>query len=254
MVRGRPKLWPFEASLTPGLDLGDLGDLGFTNSFNCKVLGLTHNPQVNLSKSLVSSTRFNVQLNLALDYWTTSQPCHLKFGPKPNPNIQLTPTLVIRVAANGNRVQILMLSSTEFRAAMQPDAELEPAPGESPALSSKTARSLKFSTESNERPSRPQGGARPLGEAELTAGRASAEPHQSPDWYLIWLGSDQAKTFSPTISALIHDNLPPTQYTLWDSKEQEIKHLLFDVVRDAGSSSAGFGKPRSIGDCTMMGT
>ncbi|KAJ7039067.1 hypothetical protein C8F04DRAFT_316540 [Mycena alexandri] len=43
---------------------------------------------------------------------------------------------------------------------------------------------------------------------------------QSPDWYLIWMGSDQAKTFGPTISALIHDNLPPTQYTLWDSKER----------------------------------
>ncbi|KAJ7684346.1 hypothetical protein DFH06DRAFT_1462695 [Mycena polygramma] len=43
---------------------------------------------------------------------------------------------------------------------------------------------------------------------------------QSPNWYLIWIGSDQAKTFGPTISALIHDNLPPTQYTLWDSKER----------------------------------
>ncbi|KAJ6611278.1 hypothetical protein B0H10DRAFT_1809850 [Mycena sp. CBHHK59/15] len=42
---------------------------------------------------------------------------------------------------------------------------------------------------------------------------------QSPDWYLIWMGSDQAKTFGPTISALIR-TLPPEQYTLWDSKER----------------------------------
>ncbi|KAJ7039084.1 hypothetical protein C8F04DRAFT_950387 [Mycena alexandri] len=50
---------------------------------------------------------------------------------------------------------------------------------------------------------------------------------QSPDWYLIWMamGSDQAKTFGPTISALIHDNLPPTQYTLWDSKERGLIFL-----------------------------
>ncbi|KAJ7736857.1 hypothetical protein B0H16DRAFT_1762966 [Mycena metata] len=43
---------------------------------------------------------------------------------------------------------------------------------------------------------------------------------QSPDWHLIWIGSDQAKNFGPTIFALLHDNLPPTQYTLWDSKKR----------------------------------
>ncbi|KAJ7077609.1 hypothetical protein C8R44DRAFT_896208 [Mycena epipterygia] len=39
---------------------------------------------------------------------------------------------------------------------------------------------------------------------------------QSQNWYLIWIGSDQEKTFGPTISALIHENLRPDQYTLWD--------------------------------------
>ncbi|KAF7362686.1 hypothetical protein MVEN_00617900 [Mycena venus] len=42
---------------------------------------------------------------------------------------------------------------------------------------------------------------------------------QSPDWYLIWMGSNQEKTFGKTISALIA-SLPPSQYTLWDSKER----------------------------------
>jgi len=41
---------------------------------------------------------------------------------------------------------------------------------------------------------------------------------QSPDWYLIWIGSDQEKTFGPTISNLIYKNLDPSRVTLWDSK------------------------------------
>ncbi|KAJ7125077.1 hypothetical protein C8R44DRAFT_130904 [Mycena epipterygia] len=62
---------------------------------------------------------------------------------------------------------------------------------------------------------------------------------QSPDWYLIWIGSDQAKTFGPTISALIHDNLPPDQYTLWDSKERggrpDVMKLLKEVYVSWGA-------------------
>jgi hypothetical protein len=37
---------------------------------------------------------------------------------------------------------------------------------------------------------------------------------QSPDWYLIWIGSDQEKTFGPTISKLIHDNIGPERLCL----------------------------------------
>ncbi|KAJ7209717.1 hypothetical protein GGX14DRAFT_631699 [Mycena pura] len=62
---------------------------------------------------------------------------------------------------------------------------------------------------------------------------------QSPDWYLIWIGSDQAKTFGPTISALIHDNLPAEQYTLWDSKERggrpDVMKLLKEVYVSWGA-------------------
>ncbi|KAF9073580.1 hypothetical protein BDP27DRAFT_1215721 [Rhodocollybia butyracea] len=42
---------------------------------------------------------------------------------------------------------------------------------------------------------------------------------QSPDWYLIWIGSDQEKTFGSTISGLIHNNLEG-RVTLWDSRKQ----------------------------------
>ncbi|KAJ7846257.1 hypothetical protein B0H14DRAFT_3086316 [Mycena olivaceomarginata] len=54
----------------------------------------------------------------------------------------------------------------------------------------------------------------------------------SPDWYLIWIGSDQAKTFGPTISALIHNNLPPTQYTLWDSKERGCRPDIMKLIKE----------------------
>jgi len=41
---------------------------------------------------------------------------------------------------------------------------------------------------------------------------------QSPHWYLIWIGSDQEKTFGPTISGLIHRYVEPERLLLWDSK------------------------------------
>ncbi|RDB24296.1 hypothetical protein Hypma_008792 [Hypsizygus marmoreus] len=41
---------------------------------------------------------------------------------------------------------------------------------------------------------------------------------QSPNWFLIWIGSDQEKTFGPTISGLIHKHLGPERLILWDSK------------------------------------
>ncbi|KAI9433999.1 hypothetical protein H4582DRAFT_2081671 [Lactarius indigo] len=41
---------------------------------------------------------------------------------------------------------------------------------------------------------------------------------QSPHWYLIWIGSDQEKTFGPTISGLVHRHIGPERLLLWDSK------------------------------------
>ncbi|KAH6649464.1 hypothetical protein F5144DRAFT_634978 [Chaetomium tenue] len=43
---------------------------------------------------------------------------------------------------------------------------------------------------------------------------------QSPDWFLIWIGSDQEKTFGPTITGLIYNNIPPERMILWDSKKR----------------------------------
>ena len=36
--------------------------------------------------------------------------------------------------------------------------------------------------------------------------------------YLIWIGSDQEKTFGPTISGLIYRHIEPERMCLWDSK------------------------------------
>jgi hypothetical protein len=38
--------------------------------------------------------------------------------------------------------------------------------------------------------------------------------------FLIWIGSDQEKTFGPTITSLIYDNIPPERMILWDSKKR----------------------------------
>ncbi|KAH0830509.1 hypothetical protein J3R83DRAFT_1960 [Lanmaoa asiatica] len=51
-------------------------------------------------------------------------------------------------------------------------------------------------------------------------GAALATCIQSPYWYLIWIGSDQEKTFGPTISGLIHRHVGPERLLLWDSKER----------------------------------
>ncbi|KAJ7287243.1 hypothetical protein C8J57DRAFT_580227 [Mycena rebaudengoi] len=55
---------------------------------------------------------------------------------------------------------------------------------------------------------------------------------QNPNWYLIWIGSNQAQTFGATISSLIHDNLSPEQYTLWDSKERGGRPDVMKLIQD----------------------
>ncbi|EMD33120.1 hypothetical protein CERSUDRAFT_87441 [Gelatoporia subvermispora B] len=59
---------------------------------------------------------------------------------------------------------------------------------------------------------------------------------QSPDWYLIWIGSDQEKTFGPTISGLIHRHLGPERVCLWDSKARGGRPDVMKLVKDAYTS------------------
>ncbi|KAG6920183.1 hypothetical protein DXG01_004952 [Tephrocybe rancida] len=50
--------------------------------------------------------------------------------------------------------------------------------------------------------------------------------------YLIWIGSDQAKTFGPTISGLIHNNLGPDRVTLWDSKQRGGRPDVMKLIKE----------------------
>lgn len=38
--------------------------------------------------------------------------------------------------------------------------------------------------------------------------------------FLIWIGSDQEKTFGPTITGLIKKHIEPERMILWDSKQR----------------------------------
>ncbi|ESK93650.1 hypothetical protein Moror_1548 [Moniliophthora roreri MCA 2997] len=58
---------------------------------------------------------------------------------------------------------------------------------------------------------------------------------QSPDWYLIWIGSDQEKTFGPTIAGLIHNNLEG-RVTLWDSKQRGGRPDTMKLIRETFKS------------------
>ncbi|KAF9526634.1 hypothetical protein CPB83DRAFT_769970 [Crepidotus variabilis] len=59
---------------------------------------------------------------------------------------------------------------------------------------------------------------------------------QSPDWYLIWIGSDQEKTFGPRVSGLIHRNLGPERMTLWDSKKRGGRPDTMKLVKEVYES------------------
>ncbi|KAN0125610.1 hypothetical protein V8E52_000817 [Russula decolorans] len=51
-------------------------------------------------------------------------------------------------------------------------------------------------------------------------GAALSTCMQNSDWYLIWIGSEQAKIFGPTISGLIRRHMGRERITIWDSKYQ----------------------------------
>ncbi|KAF5665584.1 non-ribosomal peptide synthetase [Fusarium heterosporum] len=58
---------------------------------------------------------------------------------------------------------------------------------------------------------------------------------QSPNWFLIWIGSNQDKTFGPTITDLIHKHIAPKRMILWDTKKEgrrpDTMHLLKETWR-----------------------
>ncbi|KIY63704.1 hypothetical protein CYLTODRAFT_457867 [Cylindrobasidium torrendii FP15055 ss-10] len=56
---------------------------------------------------------------------------------------------------------------------------------------------------------------------------------QNDGWYLVWMGSDQEKTFGPIISGLIDKHLvPKKRVTLWDSKARGCRPDAVRLVKD----------------------
>ncbi|KAI0002181.1 hypothetical protein BJV74DRAFT_817529 [Russula compacta] len=59
---------------------------------------------------------------------------------------------------------------------------------------------------------------------------------QNPDWYLIWIGSEQAKTFGPTISGLIRRHIGRERITIWDSNYQGGRPDTMKIVKEVYAS------------------
>ncbi|CDO70704.1 hypothetical protein BN946_scf184798.g19 [Trametes cinnabarina] len=59
---------------------------------------------------------------------------------------------------------------------------------------------------------------------------------QSPYWFLIWIGSDQEKTFGPTISGLIYRHIEPERLLLWDSKARGGRPDTMKILKDVYKS------------------
>ncbi|KAL2144176.1 hypothetical protein VTI28DRAFT_9467 [Corynascus sepedonium] len=80
---------------------------------------------------------------------------------------------------------------------------------------------------------------------------------QSPNWFLIWIGSDQEKTFGPTITSLIYNNIPPERMILWDSKKRggrpDSVKLLKEVWHSFGAEVIFITSNRQGNDEMMQG-
>ncbi|PVG02815.1 hypothetical protein CPB86DRAFT_544846 [Serendipita vermifera] len=59
---------------------------------------------------------------------------------------------------------------------------------------------------------------------------------QSPNWFLIWIGSDQEKTFGPTITGLIRKHIEPERMILWDSKQRGGRPDTMQLLKDTYKS------------------
>ena len=73
-------------------------------------------------------------------------------------------------------------------------------------------------------------------------GAALSSCLQSPNWFLIWIGSDMEKTFGPTISSLIHDNLGPDRRLLWDSKARKGRPDTLKILKEVYKTWGAEGK------------
>ncbi|THH13259.1 hypothetical protein EW146_g6937 [Bondarzewia mesenterica] len=59
---------------------------------------------------------------------------------------------------------------------------------------------------------------------------------QNPNWYLIWIGSDQEKTFGPTIAGLVYRHIGLERMCLWDSKQRGGRPDVMKLVKETYAS------------------
>jgi len=59
---------------------------------------------------------------------------------------------------------------------------------------------------------------------------------QNPDWFLIWIGSEQARTFGPTISGLIRRHIGRERIIIWDCKYQGGRPDTMRIVKEVYAS------------------
>lgn len=84
---------------------------------------------------------------------------------------------------------------------------------------------------------------------------------QSKDWFLIWIGSDQEKTFGKTITGLIESGVEPERRILWDSKKLKRPNTmkLLKETYDAWGAEVVFitsnygGNKEMMEGCKMLG-
>lgn len=65
---------------------------------------------------------------------------------------------------------------------------------------------------------------------------------QSKDWFLIWIGSDQEKTFGKTIAGLIENGIEPERRILWDTKKLKRPNTM-KLLKDTFDSFGAEGEP-----------
>ena len=54
--------------------------------------------------------------------------------------------------------------------------------------------------------------------------------------FLIWIGSDQEKTFGPKITSLIHKHIEPERMVLWDSKKRGGRPDTIQLLKETWTS------------------
>ncbi|TAQ87054.1 hypothetical protein B7494_g4623 [Chlorociboria aeruginascens] len=71
---------------------------------------------------------------------------------------------------------------------------------------------------------------------EPELGQRCPPAFRTQNWFLIWIGSDQERTFGSTITGLIHTHIEPERMILWDSKKRGRRPDTVQLLKDTWTS------------------